>query len=109
MSDHQPSDLEQRFVEHVVTPFVRDPMLWPILLVFILHAVAGLSFALVLALRERKVAAVLAVTLAILMTWNGVRVELHVRHRPAALCVILTLTWLLSAAVAMASVRYGIL
>src|SRR5262245_54383525 len=110
MSDSpEPANLEARFLEYVVAPFVRDPMLWPILAVFVGHVVAGLGVALVFGVRDRRFPAMLALVLAAVLTFNGVRVELRVRRRPAALCAILAVTWLLSAAVAAAGARYHVL
>ena len=95
-------DPEARFLDIVVAPFVRDTMLWPILAVFVLHLVAGLSYALVFSLREQRPVALLALLLGVWFTVGGVRTELRVRRRPAALTSILAVTWLLSAVVAFA-------
>jgi hypothetical protein len=101
--------LEERFLDHVVGPLVSDPMLWPILAVFVGHFVTGLSYALVLGLRDRKVAGLLALALAALLTFNGARTELRVRRRPGALCAILAVTWGLAIAVAGAAAHYHVL
>jgi hypothetical protein len=93
-------DPEARFLDVVIAPLVRDSMLWPILVVFVLHLIAGLSYALVFSLRERRPAALLALALALWLTAGGVRAELRVRGRPAALTWILAVTWLGAAAVA---------
>ena len=47
-------DPEARFLDVVIAPLVRDSMLWPILAVFVGHLVAGLSYALVFSLRDRR-------------------------------------------------------
>jgi uncharacterized membrane protein len=99
---------EARFLDHVVQPFVRDTMLWPILAVFVGHLVAGLSFALVLALRDRRPVAWIALLFAVFVTASGVRTELRVRHRPAALTAILAATWLLSVLAGVAGHRMGV-
>ena len=69
----------------------------------------GLVLALVFALRERRPAARLALALAIVGTASGVRTELRVRGRPAALTTILAVTWLVSAVLAVAGHRYRVL
>jgi len=104
----EPIDPERRFLDVVVVPLVRDSMLWPILAVFVGHLVAGLSFALVVALSERRAAALLAVAFALFLTAQGVRTELRVRGKPAALTWILAATWLLSAAVAIAARHWNV-
>jgi hypothetical protein len=101
-------DPERRFLDTVVVPLVRDSMLWPILAVFVGHLVAGLSYALVFALRERRPVALIALAFALFVTVSAVRTELRVRGRPAALVGILTATWLLSIAVALAGHSYGV-
>jgi CDP-diglyceride synthetase len=101
-------DPEARFLDLVVVPLVRDSMLWPILVVFVLHLVAGLSYALAFSLRERRPAALLALGLAIFLTFNGVRTELRVRGRPEALSWILAATWLLSIAAALVGHHAGV-
>jgi hypothetical protein len=101
-------DPEARFLDVVVVPLVRDTMLWPILVVFVGHLVAGLSYALVFALRERRPVALIALAFALFLTASGVRTELRVRGRPAALVGILSATWLLSIAVAMLAYRYRV-
>jgi uncharacterized membrane protein HdeD (DUF308 family) len=101
-------DSEARFLDTVIAPFVRDSMLWPILAVFVLHLVAGLSYALVFALREQRPVALLALLIGVWFTAGGVRTELRVRHRPAALSLILAITWLLSALAAFAGWHWQI-
>jgi hypothetical protein len=98
----EPSDPEARFLETVIAPLTRDSMLWPILAVFVGHLVAGLSYALVFSLRDRRPAALLALALAVWLSIGGVRAELRVRGKPAALTGIIAVIWLLGAAVAFA-------
>ena len=96
------SDPEARFLDTVIAPFVHDTALWPLLAVFVIHLVAGLSYALVFSLRERRPVALLALLLGVWFTTGGVRAELRVRRRPAALTAILAIIWLLAGVVAFA-------
>jgi hypothetical protein len=101
-------DPEERFLDHVIAPLVRDQMLWPILAVFVGHLVAGLAYALVFSVIERRPVAWIATALAIFGTVQAVRLELRVRRRPAALTGILATTWAISIAVAVLGHRHGV-
>ena len=106
MSDAR--SLEERFLDHVITPLVRDQMLWPILAVFVGHIVAALAYALVFSIVERRPLAWILTALAIFATVQAVRLELRVRKRPAALSGILAATWAISIAVALLGHHYGV-
>jgi len=106
MSDSQ--SLEERFLDHVIAPLVRDQMLWPILGVFVGHLVAGLAYALVFSVVERSPVAWIATAFAIFSTVQAVRLELRVRGRPGALAGILGATWGISIATAVFGHIYGV-
>jgi hypothetical protein len=101
-------DREARFLDLVVEPLVRDSLLWPVLVAFVGHLVAGLSYALVFSLRDRRPVALLALAFALFITISGVRTELRVRGRPSTLTAILTVSWLLAAGVAVAGHRWHV-
>lgn len=94
-------------VERFVLVFVHEPMLWPVLLVAIGHAVALVTALLLLALRERRVSAIGGLLAVAFLSVSALRLELRRRGRPGALSAIGLSTWLLSGAAALAADRYG--
>jgi hypothetical protein len=89
-------------------PFVRDPTLWPVLIVVIGHAVAFLAPILLLALRDGRGSAATALALLVVMSGGVVRSELHRVGRPGALSVVLLVTWTLGGGIAILADRTGI-
>jgi hypothetical protein len=88
------------FLDAWVAPYVRDPTLWPVLIVVIVHVIAFLAPALLLSVRDRELAA--AVTLAAAACVTGLAFVQEIRHRgrPGELAGVLVITWIASAAVA---------
>ena len=73
-----------------------------------MNAAAFLTAALLLALRDRGVAALAALAILLFMSGRVVTYEWKCRGRPAALGGVVLATWLLSSALAVVSDRYGI-
>ncbi len=96
------------WVERWILPFVRESTLWPILLVIIGHAAAFLTAALLIALRDRRPAAGVALLGLLFLSASVVRYEWTRVGRPAALAGVLLATWLLSGALAFVADRYGV-
>ncbi|HIF99427.1 MAG TPA: hypothetical protein EYQ54_20795 [Myxococcales bacterium] len=83
----------ERFLMH----YLEDSALWPIVVVIIGHAVALASFALLLAVRERKVSAILATTLLLWGSFLALRWEFRKHGHLGIITGLLAITWLLSA------------
>jgi hypothetical protein len=96
-------------LERGVAPFVREPLLWPVLVVLVLHAGAGLALSLLSALRHGGRAAQALLALLLLATLAAVALELRLRRRPGALAAILAAAWLLAAAGAALAHRLALL
>ena len=95
-------------LEQVLLAFLREPMLWPVLVAVVGHAVALLAPLLLLALRERRLASLAALLLLLglsaLMSWR----ESRLRGRPSPLSGLLWTTWLLAGGAAWIADRYEI-
>lgn len=106
----RPEDPEQHlpFAERWIAPFVREPMLWPVGLVAVAHAVAFLAPVLLLSLRDRKLSALGALALLLVASGDAVRREIARRRRPGVVCGLLAAIWALSALAAFAAHRTGI-
>ena len=91
-----------------VLPFVEDPLLWPVLLVVIGHAVALVTPVLLLAVRDRRIPAMGALALLVGLSVSVVSGDLRRRGRPAAPSVFVLVTWALSGAAAVAAHRYAL-
>lgn len=95
-------------VDRWILVFVREPTLWPVLLVVIGHAVALLAPLLLWALRDGQRGP--AVTLALLGALSATGVVWELRRRgPGALTGLLVSTWLLSGTGALLAQRYDML
>jgi Ni/Fe-hydrogenase subunit HybB-like protein len=106
-----PPELDDRsvpFVERWIAPFLREPMLWPVAIVVVAHAVAFLAPVLLLALRDRRLAALGALTGLLVLSGAAVRSELARLHRPGVVCGLLGATWALSVVAAITAHRTGI-
>lgn len=96
------------FAERWIAPFFREPMLWPVGFVLIAHAVAFLAPALLFSLRDRKLSALAALALLLVLTGSAARAELGRLHRPGMVCGLLATTWSLAIATAVLAHRTGI-
>ena len=89
-SDQDPTF--ERFIMH----YFEDSMLWPIVIVVMGHGVALASFALLFAVRERKVSAIVA-TLALLYgSFIAIRWEYRQHGNLGTIAVLLAITWVIS-------------
>jgi hypothetical protein len=95
------------WVDRWLLPFVREPTLWPVLLVVIGHAMAIIAPLLLLAVRDRSVPASVALLGLVAVSGVTVRFDLRRSGRPAALSWVVLVTWLGSGAVAWLAHRTG--
>lgn len=104
----EPDDTQLPFAERWIAPFVREPLLWPVTAVILAHAVAFLAPVLLLALRDRRVGALGALTGIAVLSGAALRAELARLHRPGVVCGLLAATWSLAALAALVAHRTGI-
>ncbi len=95
-------------LERVVLPFVREPMLWPVLATVVVHGVALAAPLLVLSLRDRHAWASAGLAALVLATAAAAASEIRDRRRPAGICALLAGVWLLTGAASLVAVRLGI-
>lgn len=95
-------------VDRWVLVFVREPTLWPVLVVLIGHAVALLAPLLLWALRDGRSGPLVLLSLLGAGSLSGVAWELR-RRGPGALTGLLASTWLLSAGAAWLANRHQLL
>lgn len=96
------------WVDRWILPFVREPTLWPVLVVVIGHAIALAAPLLLLAVRDGSGGAAASLALLGLASLAIALLELRRRGRLGPLAGLLLTTWLLSAAAAWAADRFGI-
>lgn len=95
-------------VDRWILVFVREPTLWPVLLVVIGHAVALMAPLLLWALLDGHGRSMVALGLLAALSLAGVTWELR-RRGPGALTGLLASTWALSAGMAWLAHRYDLL
>lgn len=93
-SDQDPT--LERFIMH----YFEDSALWPIVVVIVGHLVALSSFTLLLAVRERKVSAMLGAALLVYGSFLVLRWEYRKHGHPGIFALLLAITWALSGSVA---------
>jgi hypothetical protein len=96
------------FAERWLAPFVREPLLWPVAAVILAHAVVFLAPVLLLALRDRRIAPLGALTGVVVLSGAAVRGELSRKHKPGIVCALLATIWVLAVLAAFAAHRTGI-
>jgi hypothetical protein len=101
--DATPPDRVERFI----LPFVREPTLWPVLLVVIGHAAAAIAPAMLLAVRDRNPTAWLALVVLAALSVSVPVYEVDRQRRPGALSAIVLVAWLLGAGLALVAHHYG--
>jgi hypothetical protein len=110
MPQAQAQEREERGgrVERYLMPFVREPTLWPVLIVLLAHAAAFIAPAMIFAWRDggRGSAALLGVL--VLLSAGVVVFEIRRWRRPAALTAVLVVTWALSVLLALLAARAGL-
>jgi len=104
----EPEPAPRDWVDRFILPFVREPTLWPVLIVLIAHAVAFIGPAMLFAARDGSRAS--WVVLALLAALSGlvIRFEWRRDQRLASLTGVTAVTWLGSAGFAWISGRTGI-
>lgn len=95
-------------VDRWILVFVREPTLWPVLLVVIGHAVALVGPLFLWAIRDGRSGPAVTLVLLAALSVAGIVWELR-RRGPGALTGLLLSTWTLSAAAAVAANRYELL
>lgn len=97
-------------VERALLPFLREPTLWPILAVLVVHVVAFVAPVMAVVWREPELGWPL-VGLAVLAGASvaACRVEMRDRQRPGPVAGLIGATWLLCGAGAWAGARVGLL
>lgn len=96
------------WIDRWLLPFVREPTLWPVLLVVVLHVVAFVAPMLLLWLRDGRTGALAGLLPVVALSGAGAWLELRSRERAGALCGVIAATWLLSAGAAIVADRAGI-
>jgi hypothetical protein len=96
------------FTDRWIAPFVREPLLWPVTAVLVAHAVAFLAPIQLLALRDRRLAALAALALLLVLSGTAVRKEIARLHHPGLACALLGVVWGLAAVLAVVADRTGI-
>lgn len=95
-------------VERYVMPFVREPTLWPVLIVLLAHAAAFVAPAMIFAVRDEGRGSAVVLLVLALLSAAVVRFEVRRRGRPASLTAVLGVTWALSVALAVVADRAGL-
>lgn len=80
-----------------VMPYVEDSLLWPVLIVIVLHFVAFITPVLLMAIRDLRISALLAVAIMLYGTLRAITWDVRDRSGPGAITAILLITWVLSA------------
>ncbi len=96
-------------LERVVLPFLREPTLWPVLLVVVAHAMAAISPLLLFAWRDGSTGALTALVVLGGLSLTAAGFEARDRGRPGAIAGLFATTWVLSGLAAWAAARVGIL
>lgn len=95
-------------VENWLMPYVEDQMLWPVLLVLLLHAAAFVAPVLILAFRDLKTGPIFSIGLLLFLSARVFRYDWRVRRRFGAFSWTVVATWVLSIGAAYASHRTGL-
>ena len=95
-SEQEPRDWVDRFI----LPFVREPTLWPVLIVLVAHAVAFIGPAMLFAIRDGGPGSRTTLALLALLSALVIRFEWRRDHHLASLTALTALTWLGSLAFA---------
>src|SRR5215472_14975664 len=99
------SDERLAFTERWIMPFVREPLLWPVMVVLVAHGIAFLAPIQILAIRDRRIAALAALSALLVLSGTAVRRELARIHRPGVVCALLGVTWVFAAVLAVLADR----
>ena len=92
-----PSDDEEpQGVDLWIMPYLRDSALWPVLIVLIVHLVAFVAPALLFAIRDRRIGALVAISIVVLLSLRGVYWEIRNRKTFGAISWLIVVCWLSS-------------
>lgn len=83
----------ERFIMH----YFESSVLWPVVVVVVGHAVALASFALLFAVRERKVSGIVATAALLYGSFLALRWEYRKHGHAGIIALLLAITWILSA------------
>ncbi|MGH0034108.1 MAG: hypothetical protein ACQGVK_03685 [Myxococcota bacterium] len=108
MSTSRPQGAWRVFLESWVAPYVRDPTLWPVLIVVVVHLIAFLAPALLLSVRDGGIGSSATIAVSAGATTLAVAQEWRIRGRPAELSWVLLASWLASAGLAWVADRHDL-
>jgi hypothetical protein len=96
-------------IEAFLLRFAREPLLWPVLLVLIVHAAAIAGSLLVVAVRDGEGSAWLGLAVGVAASAAFPALELWLRRRLGTLAALTLATWLLAAALGWLANRYSLI
>ena len=97
ISDEPNPDVEDpQGVDMWIMPYLRDSSLWPVLVVFVVHAVAFIAPVLLYAVRDGRTGPIVAVGVVALLTLRGFRWEIRSRNKFGAISWVIVATWISS-------------
>lgn len=105
--DEEPGEDAGGRLERLIAPYFREPTLWPVLLVLLVHAAVVLAVLLLAAVRARGLAALAAMALLLVLSADGVRRDLQ-RRRLGLVSRAVGVIWILAALAAWGAHRTGI-
>jgi hypothetical protein len=97
------------WMEQWLLPYLREPVLWPVLVALLGHVVVGLAPLMLVVWRTGNPTALVLLGLLSLGTAGLVGFEALRFHRPGAVTLTCALTWLSSGALAWLGERTGVL
>jgi len=96
-------------LERAILPYLREPTLWPVLLVLLAHAIVLVAQLLVFAWRDGGGGTFMGLGALAVLSLAAARLEVRDRRRPGAITALVAVIWALSGLTAWAGVRIGIL
>ncbi len=96
-------------LERAILPYLREPTLWPVLLVVLAHAIVLVAQLLVFVWRDGGIGSFMGLGVLAVLSLAAIRLEVRDRRRPGAITALATVIWVLSGLAAWAGVRIGIL
>ncbi len=96
------------FADRYLLVFVREPTLWPVLIVVLCHVAVFVAPVLLLGLRDGQRSALGVLALLVVATLMGSGPEIRRRRRPGAVTGLFAASWVLSVFVAFVANRYGV-
>lgn len=96
-------------LERVLLPFLREPTLWPVFAVLLLHVLLVVAPLLVLGFRDASGWSLVTLVFFFGMSLVGLRVEVRDRGRPGLVAILVGIVWVSSAVCAWVCVRLELL